>query len=136
MSSYIPAALRQTVIERAERRCEYCLFPQVASFLTFEIEHIVAEKHHGQTIALNLALACPFCNRNKGTDLGSIDIVTERLTPFFNPRTQIWAEHFRIANNFIIGMTSEGRVTADILQFNAPDRLGERAVLIAAKRYP
>jgi hypothetical protein len=102
MSSYIPAALRQIVIERAGRRCEYCLFPQMASFLTFEIEHIVSEKHHGQTIAANLALAWPFCNRNKGTDLGSIDIVTGQLTPFFNPRTQNWNEHFRIADSVIV----------------------------------
>jgi 5-methylcytosine-specific restriction endonuclease McrA len=61
--TYIPTALRQTVMDRAAGRCEYCLYPQSASFLTFEIEHIVAEKHGGATAIENLGLSCPFCNR-------------------------------------------------------------------------
>lgn len=68
--TYVPARLRQLVIERAKEKCEYCLFPQSAALLTFEIEHIIAEKHGGTTEAANLALACPYCNRAKGTDLG------------------------------------------------------------------
>jgi hypothetical protein len=36
MSSYISVALRQLVADRANHRCEYCLIPQEASFLTFE----------------------------------------------------------------------------------------------------
>lgn len=68
--TYVPARLRQLVIERAKEKCEYCLFPQSAALLTFEIEHIIAEKHGGTTEAANLALACPYSNRAKGTDLG------------------------------------------------------------------
>jgi len=82
--SYVAAALRQQVIERAESKCEYCLFPQSLSFLAFEMEHIIAEKH-GATTAENLALDRPYCNRAKGTDLGSLDPETGQLTPFFNP---------------------------------------------------
>ena len=59
--AYISAALRE-VTERADARCEYCRFPQDASLLAFEVEHIVAEKHGGATVADNLALACPYCN--------------------------------------------------------------------------
>lgn len=44
---YVPVHLRRLVIERAKERCEYCLFPQNAALLTFEIEHIIAEKHGG-----------------------------------------------------------------------------------------
>jgi 5-methylcytosine-specific restriction endonuclease McrA len=87
MTSYIPAALRQLVVERAAGRCEYCRFPQDASFLTFEIDHVISEKHGGATAAENLALACVFCNSFRGTDLGSLDSATGRLTAFFNPRT-------------------------------------------------
>ena len=43
--SYVSAALRKQVIDRAESRCEYCKYPQAASFFTFEMEHIIAEKH-------------------------------------------------------------------------------------------
>jgi 5-methylcytosine-specific restriction endonuclease McrA len=67
--SYVSAPLRKLVTQRAEERCEYCQFPQKASFFTFEIEHIIAEKHDGITEAENLALSCPCCNRFKGSDL-------------------------------------------------------------------
>ena len=106
--TYIPTALRQVVRERADGRCEYCLYPQAMSFLVFEVEHIIAEKHGGTTTADNLALACPYCNRFKGTDLGSLDPETGQLTPFFNPRTQRWAEHFRLDGARIVPLTPEG----------------------------
>jgi hypothetical protein len=57
--TYIPAALRQLVFDRASGRCEYCRFPEQMAFATFECEHIVAEKHGGATTADNLALAVP-----------------------------------------------------------------------------
>jgi hypothetical protein len=79
---YIPTALRQIVQERAGGRCEYCLYPQDMSFLAFEVEHIVAEKHSGTTTVDNLALACPYCNRFKGTDLGSLDLKPGNWFPF------------------------------------------------------
>jgi HNH endonuclease len=85
--AYIPTSLRRDVIQRARSRCEYCRFPQAASLLALEVEHIVAEKHGGATTADNLALACPYCNHNKGSDLGSVDPETGVLTPFFNPST-------------------------------------------------
>lgn len=37
--SYVSAALRKQVIDHAEARCEYCKYPQAASFFTFEMEH-------------------------------------------------------------------------------------------------
>jgi len=134
--TYIPTALRQIVQERAGGRCEYCLYPQDVSFLAFEVEHIIAEKHGGATTADNLALACPYCNRFKGTDLGSLDPETGQLTPFFNPRTQRWANHFRLDGARIVPLTPEGRVTAAILQLNHPDRIMERQRLIQAGKYP
>lgn len=127
--SYVPVELRRQVIERANDCCEYCLTPQELSFLAFEMEHIISEKHGGETSSENLALSCPFCNRNKGSDLGSIDIVTGQLTPFYNPRVQIWNEHFRFEGREIIPLTAEGRVTSRILQLNQPDRLAERSWL-------
>lgn len=135
MSTYVPAALRKQVIERAESRCEYCHFPQRLTLLAFEMEHIISEKHGGTTTLDNLALACPYCNRAKGTDLGSIDPETNQLMPFFNPRTQTWQDHFTLSGTTIVPQTAEGRVTALILQFNHPDRVQERAGLIAIKQY-
>jgi hypothetical protein len=135
MTTYVPAALRRQVIERAGDRCEYCRFPQRVMLLAFEIEHIISEKHGGTTAFENLALACPYCNRAKGSDLGSIDPETRQLTPFFNPRTQIWQEHFILIGATIAPQTPEGRVTVLILQFNHPNRLQERQGLIAINQY-
>ncbi|WP_228041083.1 HNH endonuclease [Nodosilinea sp. LEGE 07088] len=135
MSTYVPAALRKQVIEQAKSRCEYCRFPQSVTLLAFEMEHIISEKHGGTTTLENLALACPYCNRAKGTDLGSIDPETNQLAPFFHPRTQTWQDHFTLSDATIIPQTAEGRVTVLILQFNHPDRVQERAGLIAIGQY-
>ena len=131
----VSSKLRQEVIERAEGRCEYCLFPQDSSFLSFELEHIIAEKHGGESVLENLALACPYCNRYKGTDLGSLDTRSGKLTSFFNPRTQDWREHFQLDGSQIIPLTPEGRVTVTILQVNHPNRIAERERLIKAGRF-
>lgn len=136
MGTYVSAALKKQVTDRAGNRCEYCRFPQSVTLLAFEMEHIIAEKHGGATSLENLALACPYCNRAKGANLGSIDPETNQLTPFFNPRTQNWREHFSLDGAAIVPQTAEGRVTVFILQFNHPDRLQERKGLIAVGHYP
>lgn len=135
MSTYVPATLRRQVIKRAGERCEYCRFPQSVALLSFEMEHIISEKHGGLTSFENLALACPYCNRAKGSDLGSLDPQTQQLTPFFNPRTQRWSDHFTLSDATIIPQTPEGRVTTAILQFNVPERLWERKTLISTGQY-
>lgn len=135
MSDYVPTALREIVTARAQGRCEYCRYPQAASFLTFEIEHIIARKHGGLSIESNLALACPFCNNAKGSDIGSLDPDTGELMPLFNPRTQFWEDHFQLEGPQIVALTSIGRVTVNLLRFNHPDRLVERQLLIAAGIY-
>ena len=132
----VSSALRQAVIQRARERCEYCRYPVEAALFTFEMEHVVAEKHGGATSFDNLALACPYCNRFKGTDLGSLDPQTGQLTPFFNPRTQNWADHFQLEGAQLIPLTAEARVTIAILQLNQADRLAERERLIQAGQYP
>jgi hypothetical protein len=122
--------LRRLVVERAGERCEYCRYPQSVSFLTFEVEHSIAEKHGGATEPENLALACPFCNDHKGTDLASLDPENGVLTPLFNPRTQNWSSHFRLEGAQIVPLTAEGRFTVKLLQMNHPDRVSERELLL------
>lgn len=129
MSDYVPAALRRLVFTRAGGRCEYCGFPHDMAFFTFEVEHIIARKHRGQTVEGNLALACPFCNQAKGTDLASLDPDSGTLTALYNPRLQRWSEHFSVDGAEIRGLTATGRVTVTLLQFNAPERLSERELL-------
>jgi hypothetical protein len=124
--SYISAALRRLVEARASCKCEYCCFPANLSFYSHEIDHVIAEKHQGETIADNLALTCWRCNRHKGSDLGSFDPQTGAFSFLFNPRTQIWAEHFTVQHSEINGITPEGRTTVRLLQLNSSDRIKER----------
>ncbi len=132
MTTYVSVALRKLVIQRAKSRCEYCLYPQAVSLFALEIEHIIAEKHRGQTTADNLALACPNCNRLKGSDISLIDPDTDLLTPLFHPRQQQWTDHFYLSSTAeIMPITAEGRVTAFLLQFNHPERIKERQFLMA-----
>lgn len=130
------AALRREVRERAEERCEYCLLAESQSFFPHEPDHLIAKKHGGKTVSDNLALACFDCNRFKGSDVASIDVVTGRLVGLFNPRTQTWSEHFRLEGGRISALTDVGRVTERTLRFNLPARLDVRERLSASGEYP
>ncbi|PSN20809.1 hypothetical protein C7271_00375 [filamentous cyanobacterium CCP5] len=59
--------------DRAKGRCEYGLIHQNFSIYTHEVDHIIAQKHGGQTTADNLVLSCLSYNRHKGTDLATYD---------------------------------------------------------------
>jgi hypothetical protein len=122
----IPESLRRQVEERANYRCEYCLLPNSLSFYPHEVDHIIALKHNGLTTAENLACACWRCNRYKGTDLGSFDPETRAFSFLFNPRTQKWADHFRLQDAEINGITPEGRTTVYLLKLNSNERITER----------
>jgi hypothetical protein len=124
--TYIPAALRRLVEERANRICEYCLLPANLAFFPHEVDHVIAEKHGGVTDADNLAFTCWRCNRHKGSDLGSFDPETGAFSFLFNPRTQQWSEHFKCEELTLVGLTPEGRTTARLLQLNSDERLAER----------
>ena|SRR5437867_5410487 len=63
----IGAALRTEVRSRAQLRCEYCLSLESLTLAGHEVDHIIAVKHGGDTVAENLALCCTLCNKHKGT---------------------------------------------------------------------
>ena len=133
MSAYIPRAMRQAIADRAGHRCEYCRLPR--SPHKHQPDHILPLQHGGLTAAENLALACYYCNHNKGPNVGSFDIETGRLVPFFNPRAQVWTEHFRLDGAAIQPLTPEARVTARLFRFNDPERVTERETWIGLGLY-
>src|SRR5881397_3868524 len=128
---YVPVALRRLVRSRADERSEYCLLPEQLSFASHRVDHIVAEKHGGQTEEGNLALSCVLCNQHKGSDLTSIDPETGQITPVFHPRRDRWLDHFRLVGAHIEPLTPTGRVTVRLLQLNHPDRIEERELMVA-----
>jgi len=127
---YISVDLRRLVYERAQGCCEYCLLPELAGFSVHQYDHIIAQKHGGTTSPKNLALACPFCNRRKGSDIAAIDSATGKLVRLFDPRRNIWAAHFQLVDAQIVPLTRIGRATTHLLQFNLPTRIEERALLM------
>ena len=136
--SYISVRLKQEVINRASNCCEYCRLHRSLSGFTYHIEHVIAEKHGGETKTENLCLSCPHCNSFKGSDIASNDPLTGNLARLFNLRSQIWDEHFRLNLNTaeLEGITPEGRVTVFLLQLNNSARIPARAILMRRKRYP
>ncbi|MBM3890146.1 MAG: HNH endonuclease [Verrucomicrobia bacterium] len=123
-------ATNQLVRERAGNRCEYCRLPQAFSDLRFHVEHVIARQHGGSDLPNNLALACPECNYQKGTNLTGLDPDTGQVTPLFNPRHDHWAEHFSIEDGVVTGKTPMGRTTAWLLEMNRGDRLRLRGLLL------
>lgn len=124
------AALDQLVRQRAAGRCEYCRLPQAASGVPFQIDHIIARKHKGRSVAGNLAVSCIYCNAYKGSCIAGRDTKTEKLTPLFNPRRHKWTYHFRYFGGEVIGRTAIGRVTVAVLRINLPNLVALRAVLM------
>ncbi len=134
MSRYIPEAIRRLVAERAGFRCEYCLIPQIVGGFSFEVDHIISIKHGGDSNPDNLAYCCPICNGCKGSDVGTF--VSGALVRFFNPRTDIWLEHFGLEAGFIRGLTPVGEATVNILRFNEIDDVIQRQKLLSIGLYP
>ena len=136
--TYVGAELRRLVARRADWICEYCLIHEDDTYVGCGIDHVISEKHGGPTTADNLAYACDVCNRNKGSDIGSLSATDGTLTRFFNPRTDRWGDHFALAEDgvTIVARTEIGAVTERILKLNAQPRLLERAELRETSSYP
>lgn len=134
--SYISVELRRLVAARADFLCEYCLLAEEDAFFGCQVDHAISEKHGGATEEGNLVYACTFCNRAKGSDIGSIVWGNGAFVRFFNPRVDHWADHFELVGGEIKGLTDIGVVTARILGFNLPERIRERRGLQALGLYP
>src|SRR3990172_3126635 len=110
-------SVRQLVRERAGNRCEYCRLSQpFGSTVRFHIEHIRPRQHGGSDQPENLALACPTCNLNKCPNMSAVDPETDGLSPLFNPRSNLWSEHFMLVGLEILGLTIIGRATVRLLR--------------------
>ncbi len=130
------ASLRRLIWRRANDTCEYCRISQSLDDLPFEIDHIIASKHRGPTIAGNLALSCYYCNAFKGPNIAGVDSKSEKITPLFHPRHEEWIEHFEWNGPVVVGLTPTGRATIDVLRMNQPERVSLRAALIDEGVFP
>jgi hypothetical protein len=136
---YIPAEIERRVRAAARDRCGCCLSPQHLVMARLEIEHIVPLSQGGTSDESNLWLACPLCNRYKSDKTRGVDPEMGNEVPLFNPRTQIWSEHFRWDRDGlrIVGQTPIGRATVAALHLSDdPDALEVRSYWVLAGWHP
>lgn len=134
--STIPASLRRLVIQRAGDRCEYCRLSQAGQEAAFHIDHIIPVVAGGATTADNLALACVSCSLRKGARQMVENPETGEMVLIYNPRQQVWKEHFRWDGVQVVGLTATGRATIAALNMNRAIMLAIRAEEEILGRHP
>ena len=134
----ISPALRRTIEELAQQRCEYCQTQAMLLGMPLQIDHIIPETADGVTELPNLCLACPRCNQHKGIQMEGWDTLTQSVAPLFHPRQQSWSEHFQWSADglWVEGLTSTGRVTILALQMNNPFIVRARQLWVKWQYHP
>jgi hypothetical protein len=136
--TYISKAMRARVSAQARHRCGYCLTSEMVVGMPMEIDHIIPEAHGGRTEEENLWLACTACNQRKSDRLVAWDPLTEMMVPLFDPRHQVWDEHFAWTpeGDQIVGLTPVGRATLIALELNRPSLVKARQLWVVAGWHP
>ena len=103
-----------------------------------EIDHIVLQSLGGLTEEENLWLACSLCNDHKSDRFAALDPLTGDVVRLFNPRNQVWREHFvwAEAGDRMVGLTPEGRATVVALNLNRPSLVGARQAWVSVGWHP
>lgn len=86
----------------------------------------------------NLCLSCSSCNLIKGVATSAEDSVTGETVSLFNPRQQVWHEHFEWVKDGVElrGKTAIGRITIQRLKLNQQRMRRARANWIRADNHP
>ncbi len=125
-------AYRNLVEARAGGSCEYCRLLQVATGVTFHIEHFIPRSQDGPTLMSNLVLSCPGCNLAKADRT-----VGDDQQPLFNPRDYKpwllgWHLHFTLDHEtgLIFPRTLTAEATVNALRMNDGRRVFARKLQI------
>jgi hypothetical protein len=120
--------IKRLVYERANGCCEYCQTCDANIGQSMHVEHI--DPQGGDDLE-NLCLSCANCNLSKAKATVAIDPETKAIVILFNPRTQIWIEHFEWIDDGLRlrGLTPTARATIIRLKIN------QERVIIARKRW-
>jgi hypothetical protein len=136
--SYIPRALRERVAAQARHRCGYCLTAEAVVGTPMEVDHILPEADGGLTEEDNLWLACSLCNDHKNDRIAALDPQTGEVVRLFDPRRQVWAEHFCWAaeGDRVLGLTPAGRATVLALHMNRASLVRARQLWVSVGWHP
>ena len=93
MAGDINVQVRADVARRTGYRCEkrfqllrqYCLIHEDDVGFPHQIDPILSRKHGGSSDFENLAYACVFCNRQKGSDVAALNPKTGAAVRLFHP---------------------------------------------------
>ncbi len=138
MSDYINEDLKRQVYSYFNNCCAYCRTANALMPVTFECEHIIPRSAGGETVFVNLCLACPMCNRYKSSRQKVPDPQTQEIVALFHPHLQKWTEHFAWdeSNTEIIGLTAVGRATIVALKMNRPELIRVRRMWVKMGEHP
>lgn len=135
---HIPKRVQNAVRQRANYLCEYCHTAEKWQYILFTVDHITPLAEAGADALYNLALACFHCNRRKSNLLRVLDPESNEQVPLFNPRQQMWSEHFCWSADRlrIIGRSPIGRGTIAALALNRERVIRLRAADLLVNRHP
>lgn len=109
---------------------------QQCTRLPHEADHIRAQKHKGPSTLTNLCWACALCNGHKGSDASAYVPDTDKLVRLFNPRVDVWQDHFQWDGPELRGKTDIAAATIELLQINSDSRASHRKMLIEVGLFP
>jgi hypothetical protein len=136
--AHIPRELRQRIHLEARRRCGYCLTAEAIVGTPMELDHLLPESLGGATEEDNLWLACSLCNDCRGARIAALDPDSGEVVRLFDPRRQVWTEHFRwtAEGDRIVGLTPTGRATVAALNINRPSLVHARRLWVSVGWHP
>lgn len=125
------------VAERAGNSCEYCRAPDAVFNFPLEVDHFVPLSRGGTKDLENLVLSCRACNAYKAFHQSGVseNDEGERL---FNPRRDIWKEHFEFDSETLTlrGLTEVGRGTINRLRINDAPQIKARRLWTQFRIFP
>ena len=135
MSHKFSLEIQVNVRQRAEFLCEYCHTSEHWQYVRFTIDHILPNDDDSLE---NLALACFHCNRRKSNKINGLHLETNETVPIFNPRLDVWKEHFKWSEDkiYILPKTTIGHITIELLQLNRARILLIREADLSVNRHP
>ncbi len=135
---FVAAENRREVINRARGFCEYCCSNSKFSDSPFDIDHILPGSEGGESEPNNLALACHGCNLFKSNKTELFDSATDKIVRLYNPRADVWNEHFNWTSDFteMVGLTSTRRATIEALNLNREGLVNQRKMLHKYGKHP
>jgi len=134
----IPTAVLQRQRRTARSRCGYCRTSALVIGQPLTVEHIQPASLGGTSDEDNLWLSCRRSNEFKGAQINAVAPETGLVVLLFNPRHQVWREHFSWSNSgtHIVGITPAGRATVDGLRLNNPEIVAARLLWVGAGWHP